>query len=222
MNAAVHVLVGLAHLVERILQAHNARAVLGDKALGDLEHVAVQSVEALCYVAGQLDVLLLVCAHGHLVSLIEQNVARHERGICKQTGVDVVGVFFGLVLELRHSRKLAELGVAVEYPCKLGMGVDVALNEKEALFHVDAAGEDRSVSVDDVFAHLSRILAHGDCVKVCKRVNAAVLLLHLNPVAHRSEIVAQRDRAARLNRAEYNLFLFSLFHFMLPLTCYMI
>ena len=208
MYAAVDVLIGLAHLVERILKAHYARAVLRDKALGDLEHVAVESVEALRDVAGQLDVLLLVCAYGHLVSLIEQNVARHQRGVGEQSGVDIVGVFFGLVLELGHARKLAELGVAVEYPCKLRVGVDVALNEEQALFHVDAAGEDRSVGVDDVLAHLSGVLSDGDGVKVCERVDAAVFLLHLHPVADRSEIVAQRDGAARLDRAEYDLFLF--------------
>ena len=41
MNAAVYVFVGLAHLVEWILQAHYSCAVLGDEALGNLEYVAV-------------------------------------------------------------------------------------------------------------------------------------------------------------------------------------
>ena len=39
--AAVYIFIGLAHLVERILQAHYSCAVLGDEALGNLEYVAV-------------------------------------------------------------------------------------------------------------------------------------------------------------------------------------
>ena len=59
-DVAVGVLVRLAHLRGRILQTHHARAVLGDEALGDLEHVAVYAVEAVGYVAGQLKMLHLV------------------------------------------------------------------------------------------------------------------------------------------------------------------
>ncbi len=145
MNAAVDIFIGLAHLVEWILKAHNARSVRRNEALGNLEYVSVKPVEAPRDVAGYFNMLLLVGADRHLVSLIEQDVARHKHGIGEQTCVDVVCVLGALVLELRHPRKLAELGVAVQYPSDFGVGVDVALNKEYALFNVDPAGEDRGV-----------------------------------------------------------------------------
>jgi len=42
------------------------------------------------------------------------------------------------VLELGHSRGLAELGVAVENPRELGVGVDMALDEHDVLVRVES------------------------------------------------------------------------------------
>ena len=75
-------------------KAHDARADLGDIRLRQLEHVAVDVVEAGGHVAAELDVLLLVAADGNVVRLIEQNVRRHQGGVGEQAAVDVLGVFW--------------------------------------------------------------------------------------------------------------------------------
>ena len=80
------------------------------------EYVAVNAVETLCNVSCKFEVLLLVDPHGNEVSLIQQDIRSHQNRVGEQTGVDVVRVLCGLILELRHSGKLAELGVAGKDP----------------------------------------------------------------------------------------------------------
>ena len=74
------------------------------------EHVAVMPHAAMSRVSSTL---LLVVADGDEVRLIEEDVRRHEDGIGKQAGVDVVRVFSRLILKLRHAGQLPEHGVAV-------------------------------------------------------------------------------------------------------------
>ena len=81
-------------------------------------------VKADSDVAAQLQVLLLVQTNRNQVGLIQQDVGSHQGRIGEQTGVDIIGVFSGFVLELGHTGQLAELGVAVEYPCQLCVGLN--------------------------------------------------------------------------------------------------
>jgi len=90
-------------------------------------------------------VLLLVQTNRNQVGLIQQDVGSHQGRIGEQTGVDVVSVFSGFVLKLGHAGQLAELGVAVEYPCQLCVGADMALDEGNALLWVNAAGKHQRI-----------------------------------------------------------------------------
>ena len=214
-DIAVGVLVALAHLGGGILQAHDAGAVLGNEALGNLEHVAVHAVEAVGDIAGQLEVLHLVRADRHLVRLIEQDIARHQARVGEETRVDVIGVLCAFILELGHAGKLAELGVAVEDPSHHRVIGIVALDEEGRLLDVDAARHDKGVHIDNILAECGGILAHGDRVQVSQRINTVILriLLHFDPVFDSAEVVAEGDGAAGLDRGEYDLLLFgSVFH----------
>ena len=71
VDGAVGILVGFRHLGSRIAQAHHTRTDLGNVRLGHLEDVAIDAVEALDDVAAELDMLLLILAHGDIVGLIE-------------------------------------------------------------------------------------------------------------------------------------------------------
>ena len=82
---------GLAHLLFRIVQAHDARADRGQMRRGHGEGLAVfgiERVEALGDVAGQFHVLLLVVADWDDVCLVEKNIGRHEDGILQQPVAD--------------------------------------------------------------------------------------------------------------------------------------
>ena len=132
---------------------------------------------------------------------------RHQRRIGEQAGVDVVGVLGGFVLKLGHTGKLAELGVAVEYPGQLRVGADVALDEGDALFGVDAAGQHQRVGREGVGLELLRVLADSDGVLVDDAVGAVVLVLQRAPVFDRAQVVAQGECAAgRLDAGEDDLF----------------
>ena len=85
------------------MQTHDPGADLGNIGLGNLEHVAVDAVKAICHVTGQLYMLLLVLAHGHIVRTVEQNVRCHQAGIGKQTAIDIFSIFRAFILKLRHS-----------------------------------------------------------------------------------------------------------------------
>lgn len=130
----------------------------------DLEHVAVDVVEAGGHIAAELDVLLLVAADGDVVRLVEQNVRRHQCGVGEQTAVDVLCVLGALVLELRHARELTEHGVAVEHPAELRVRGDMALDKERVLFRIQAAGNVLRELLNGAPAQVGGVLAHGDRV----------------------------------------------------------
>ena len=98
-------------------------------------------VEALRQIACQFQMLFLVGAHGHEVSLVKQDVRRHQHGIIEQSGIYVVGMARALFLELRHSLQLALISITVEHPAQLRMFGHMALHVKDAFFWIDAAGK---------------------------------------------------------------------------------
>ena len=104
---------------------------LGDVGLGHDEGVAVAAVEPLGDVAGELEVLALVVAHGHPVGVVEEDVGGHQRRVGEQPGRHEL-LPVGLLLELRHAAQLAEAGRALHQPGQLGVLGDVALDEQGA------------------------------------------------------------------------------------------
>ena len=151
--------------------------------------------------------LLLVLAHRHQVGLVEHDIRRHQGGIGEQTGVDVVGVAGGLVLELGHAGQLAEHGVAVEHPGQLRVGGHMGLDEEDGLLRVDAAGHQLGKELNGLAAEGGGVLTDGDGVLIHHAVDAVVLILHGHPVAQRTQIVAQMEGAAGLDAAENDFFI---------------
>ena len=80
---AVGVGVGLAHLLRRVLQAHNARTELGRISFGNGEYFAVAAVEAYGNIAANFNVLPLILANGNYIALIKQYIRRHKHRICE-------------------------------------------------------------------------------------------------------------------------------------------
>ena len=63
--------IALAHLDDRVVERHDAPAAPTNDRLGYHERLAIQMVEALGDITRQLDVLLLIFAHRHLVGVIQ-------------------------------------------------------------------------------------------------------------------------------------------------------
>ena len=151
--------------------------------------------------------LLLVGAHGDVIRLVQQNVRGHQAGVGEQAGVDVVGVLSGFVLKLGHAGELAELGVAVEHPGQLGVLRHLALDEEDALFQVDAHGQQQGVGLQHVLAQGGGLLAHGDGVEVRQAVDAFVIFLQADKILQGPQVVAQGEGARGLDQAEDPFFL---------------
>ena len=159
--------------------------------------------------------LLLVTADGDIVRLIEQDVRRHQGGVGEQAAVDVLGVFGALVLELRHARELAEHGVAVEHPAKLGVRRHMALDEECVLFRVEAAGNVLRELLDGAAAQVGGVLPHGDRVQVGHEIIAVKDFGALAPVLDRAQVGPERQIAGGLDAGEHDFFCSFFFHFLL-------
>ena len=188
-NHVVTVIVRLGHLLRRLEQRHHARTRLRNKRLRHFEHVAINGVETLGNIAAQFKVLLLIFANRYLVSLIQQNVCRHQHRIVKQTGVDVFRVAGGFILELGHAAQLAEIGVAVQRPAQLSVFRHVRLYEDGAFFRVDAAGQIQSQRVERRFTQRLRVLADGNRMLVHDAVDAVIVILHVDPLTQCTHVV---------------------------------
>ena len=168
-------------------------------------------VEAGGDVTGEFQMLGLVSAYGYIVRLIEQDVARHQRRIGEEARIDVLRVLGALVLELGHAAKLAELGAAGQDPAHFCMGGHMALDENKALFRVDATGQQQGESLQALLLPELRIDMHREGVQVCDEIIALIVFLHLLPVLHRSQIIAQGENPCGLDAAEDDFFLFLCF-----------
>ena len=115
----------------------------------------------------------------------------------------------GFVLKLGHAGKLAELGVAVEHPCQLCVGFDMALDEGDTLFRVNAAGQHQRIGRQGILFECLWVLANGDCVLVDDAVGTVVFVLELAPVFDSAQIVAQgKGSAGWLDAGEDDRFAF--------------
>ena len=200
-NVAV-VRIGFAHLAGGLLQAHDAAAHLAEVALGHGENIAVNAVEALGNVPGQLQMLLLIRADGHQIGLIEQNIRRHQHGVIKQARVDVVRVLGALVLVLGHAGKLAHIGEAVQDPGQLCVAADMALAVDDVFLGIQTTGDVGGGHFQTAAAQLGGILPHGDGVHVHHAVDAVVVVLQKGEVPQRADVVADGQGAGRLDAGE--------------------
>ena len=99
---------------------------------GHYEGIAVERVEALGDVAGELEVLRLIFADGDGGGLVEQNVGGHEAGILKQAVADGF-LFRGFGLILGHALQPADGRDTGEHPGKLGVGGHGRLDHDAAI-----------------------------------------------------------------------------------------
>lgn len=101
--------IALAHLARRVAQAHDPGAHLADERFRNDKSLAKRVVEANRQIAGQLDMLLLVLAHGHELRTVKQDIRRHQRRVGEQPNANILALAAGLVLKLRHATQLPHI-----------------------------------------------------------------------------------------------------------------
>ena len=189
-----------AHLLASVAQAHDARRLAHDHRLGQREELGiVLAIERAGDVARQLDVLLLVLADRHVGGAVRQDVGGLEHRVDVQAGERLLAVLARLVLELGHAVEPAERRDAVEDPGELGVRRHVALHEDGGVLGIQPGGQEPGRDLVGLGAQLRGLLRHGDRVQVDDAVDRLVLALQAHPVAHRAEIVAEVQLAARLD-----------------------
>ena len=193
----------LRHLRGRILEVHHTRPGLGSHGLGHDEGLAEAEIEPDRRIAGDLDVLALIVADRHLVGVVEQDVGRLQRRVREQPGGDELTLALrGLVLELSHPRQLAVRQGALHHPGQLGVLGDVALHEHRGDVGVEPDREQHRRQLDGRLADDAGLLDHRQRVQIDDPVEDLVVL-PLDPVAQRTQVVPQMDVTGRLDAREH-------------------
>jgi hypothetical protein len=143
----------------------------------------------------------VVLAHGHERRVVEQDVGRLQDRVAQQARGHRL-LPRRLVLELRHPLEVAQRSHGVEDPGELRVLGHLGLDEEGRPLGVDPCGEERERHVEDAGRHLGGVVRGRDRVQVHDADEALVVVLHLDPVPHRPEVVADVEFARRLDAAE--------------------
>ena len=184
-----------------MLQIHHPRRNRGYGGLGHGEHLAVAVVEPDGQLARQLEVLALVIAHGHQRGVVEEDVRRHQDRIGEQPDPDRL-LRPRLVLELRHPPQLAHGRGALEEPGQAWMLGDMALEEEGAPVRVETRGQEQGRSLERSRAERFGVDVDGQGVEVHEAVEGLVVVLEGDPVAQRSQVIAEMEVAGGLDPRE--------------------
>ncbi len=153
-------------------------------------------------VAGDFDVLHLVGPDRHEVTVVKQNVGRHQHGIGKEprVGRQAFGLFvlIGVALFQKVHRRDGH-----QEPCQLGNFRHVRLAKERGLFRIEAQREIREGHLAGVLLEEQRIVHGGQGVQVGDEVERLLIVLQLNVLADRAEIIAPMGKAGGLDSGEH-------------------
>ena len=189
----------LAHLLLRIVEAHDARADGGQPRLRHRERLAVQRVEALRDVARQFQVLRLIVAHRHDVGLIQQNVGGHQHRDTAAGRRRSVSCACDLALYcvIRSSQPTGVTQVSIQASSACSATDDCTTSE-ECLGSMPMR-QQHPGQLLNLGAQLLGILINRDRMQVDDAVDAIVVILDLDPVLQRPQIISDVRAAGRLN-----------------------
>ena len=147
--------------------------------------------------------LLLVFANGHFVGFVDEDVGRHENGIGVEANRRSFLVLARLLFELGHAVQPADAARAAEYPGQFRVLSHLALVEDDALLRVEPAGEVGRRHVHDRPAEFGGVLPDGDRMHVDHAVDALMRVLHVDPVQHGAEVIAEMQVTGRLHAGKH-------------------
>jgi len=185
------------------LQVGHLRPRLGCDHFGDDERLAETGVESHGDVAGDLDVLTLILAHGHLVGVVQEDVGRLQGRVGEKSGRHEIGLTLGgLVLELRHATEFAVRDRALGDPAQLGVFGNVTLYEHRGDLGVETPGEQCGGQFERARSDQAGAIGHGERVQIDDAVEGVAFVLPDDPVAKRTQVVAEVNTAGGLNAGQ--------------------
>lgn len=172
-------------------------------------------VEANGQLAGELEVLGLVLADGHVGGVVEGDVGGLQDRVGEEAELELV---FGrgegrggvgqvqLALPLRHAAEVAHGGAAAEDPHELGVLLDAALGEDGAARRVEADGKQAGQHLAATLPQVAGVLLDGDGVQVDDGEEQGCvgrgLILQADPLSQGAQVVAQVGDAGGLDAGE--------------------
>lgn len=142
------ILGGLAHLAGRVGEIHQPGTSHRDHHLRHREHRSVGRVEPLREGPGELDVLALVVADGHVRGAVEQDVGSHQHRIGVE-GSASHRPTAALLLELGHPVQLAHVGGALQQVGELRVRRHPTLLEQRRVRRVEPARQHQGPHLGD-------------------------------------------------------------------------
>mmetsp|Transcript_13690 Transcript_13690/g.39635 ORF Transcript_13690/g.39635 Transcript_13690/m.39635 type:complete len:492 (-) Transcript_13690:32-1507(-) len=217
VDAREVVLRALGHLGGAVLQRHDTRARRRDEHLGHLEHApaapasllpalaAVQTVDTLCNVARQLQVLLLVLAHGYQVGLVQEDVCGHEHWIGEQSSAHLLSLLPALLLELDHTVEPANGRHAVQQPLELRMSRHMRLDKHSCPIWVDARCQVGGCHGACGIPELLGIVRYCDGMQIHYTEEGVIRLLEPHPVFNSTHVVSKVQLPGWLYTRQHSL-----------------
>ena len=145
--------------------------------------------------------LALVLADRHRIDVVEQDVRGLQHGIGEEADGDEV-LLLGLVLELRHAAELAVARRARQQPGALRMIGVVALDEERAALGIEPGGEEEGGQGERRLPEILGVVRHRDRVEVDDADEGLALVLGVDPLPDRPDVVAEVLVAGGLDAAE--------------------
>ena len=146
---------------------------------------------------GQFQMRQLILAYRHGVGFVKDDVGGLQHRIAHQPVVDAFLGFLQLphlFLESRHPQQPAQRRYHTEQGMQAHHFRHMGLDKEDGLRRVNAGGQPVQGHFMDVgadFGHLARIFNSGQGVDVDDAVDAAVILLQVDPVFQSAQVVAQ-------------------------------
>ncbi|CAM5627191.1 hypothetical protein SANTM175S_01610 [Streptomyces antimycoticus] len=196
----------LPHLRGGVLQIHHPRRDPWLSGPGHGEDRSVPLVEPLRQIPGELDMLRLVLADGHLMRAIGEDVGRHQRRIGEQRQSYAPPsrlLPHGLLLVLDHPPHLAVGGRALHEIGQPHVLIHLALDEERALLGVEPRGQQQRGGLAGEPPHPRRVVFDRERVQIDdaeQRVGTVLVLL--NPPAYGPEVVAEGQMPTRFDPTE--------------------
>ena len=190
----------LAHLSLAVGAEHDGR--FGVDRLRLREYRSIATVKRPHDLARQLQVRSLVLADRHVGRLVDDDVSGLQHGVVEQPHA-VLDALLALLLVGGRALDPADRDNRVEDPCQLRVLGEVGLADQGASFRVEAHGQQVEHHVVGEAPHLLAVVDRGQGVHVDDAVDRVVLVLQLDVVDLRSQVVAQVRRPRRLDPAEH-------------------
>ena len=189
--------IGFRHLYPTVAEGHHPRARSFGKGLGQgkkIRRIKVM-IELGRDVASQLQMLLLVIAHGNVARLIDQDVGGLEHRVGVEPDAGPLLILSRFLLELGHAVEPTEARDAVEDPGELRVLGHGRLGENRGPPRVHARGHIGGGDLAGLAGQGPRVLRRRDGVQIHHAIKALHAVLQRDELHQSAKVVAKMQGA---------------------------